>query len=401
MADYTYDLPEHHIAYLPLPQRDESKLLVWDQGSIAHDHFYNLDDYLPKDGLLVFNQTKVIAARLFFLTAEQKKIELFLLEPQNGNYQALYDTHTSTWKCMVGGLKKWKSNDALVLEYSLQNQTGRLIAEKKQIHDQFVLIEFTWNIPGPFISVINAAGAIPLPPYIKRESDINDKERYQTIYAKDEGSVAAPTAGLHFTERIMDKLKQKNTETSFVTLHVGAGTFKPVQANAIGEHEMHEEYFEVEMQSIEKWIEHVSALVAVGTTSMRTIESIYWVAVQKMKYTQSNWNDIRISQWEHLKYENTTLPSASEALRHLINEMKNNSVQTLSGRTSICITPGYRFRVVNMLITNFHQPQSTLLLLIAAIMGTDWKKTYKTALELGYRFLSYGDTSLLKISNEN
>ncbi|MEY3432784.1 MAG: hypothetical protein RL131_720 [Bacteroidota bacterium] len=400
MADYTYLLPEEFIAYSPLAKRDESKLLVWDQGTVIDDHFYHLDRHLPAHALVVFNKTKVIAARLFFETPEKKKIELFLLEPIDGNYAALYQQNKTVWKCMVGGLKKWKNEAKLELAYRFNNQTGKLEAQKLNSNEQFVTIEFNWNTQDSFIEIINAAGAVPLPPYIKRESRAEDKERYQTIYAKSEGSVAAPTAGLHFTDEVFKSFKKKGINTCYVTLHVGAGTFKPVQAHVIGNHDMHEEYFEVEKETIEKLIDSQNQIVAVGTTSMRTLESLYWVAIFLMDHPNTTMNEIKISQWEHLNYKEDQLPKADIAFKDLLKWMEKNQTRALTGRTSICITPGYRFKVVDMLITNFHQPQSTLLLLIAAIMGEDWKKVYTHALEHSYRFLSYGDSSILKISKE-
>jgi len=394
MSEFSYPLLPEQIAEKPLPERDLSRLLIWKNGEISHDQYLNLSKYLPDNAHLVFNNTRVIAARLLFKKLTGGEIEIFLLEPQDGNYAALHETGSSQWKCMIGGLKKWKHDETLTLRFTV----GEIITELKATcvnrKEDHCIIAFEWGSDLLFHDVLEHAGKVPLPPYIKRMADETDKKRYQTVYASEEGSVAAPTAGLHFTERIFTSLKAKKITHSFVTLHVGAGTFKPVSTTSISDHTMHQEFFELDLKMIETLCDDSKMIIAVGTTSARTLESLYWIAWRMMsiKKDEQNYN---LEQWEYLDLMRDKMPDHVTVFRYLADWMREKNMSSIKGFTGICITPAYEFRVCKGLITNFHQPQSTLLLLIAAIMKDDWKRTYETALQEGYRFLSYGDGSLL------
>ncbi len=403
ILDYTYDLPSASIALHPLSERDASKLLIYRNGEISEGVYKNIADYLPAESLLIFNNTKVIKARIRFQKSSGGIIEIFLLEPYLADYTStLSSTKKTTWKCMIGGVSKWKES-VLSLEFGVlglpSGQTGfelkAVLLEK--ISDAYV-VEFNWNGDKNFAEVLELAGDIPLPPYIKRKTETADTARYQTIYAADEGSVAAPTAGLHFTKEIFDSLIQKKIQTGFVTLHVGAGTFKPVKAATMQDHEMHAEWIDVGYEMIEKLITQLDkTIVAVGTTSLRTLESLYWMGVKAT--LQPEIKQLNISQWE--VYEATLAKSnipAKESLAALINWMKVNKLERLFTQSQILIAPSYDFKIAKAIITNFHQPQSTLLLLVAAAIGNDWKSLYKYALENNFRFLSYGDGSLLFIN---
>jgi S-adenosylmethionine:tRNA ribosyltransferase-isomerase len=405
ILDYTYELPADRIALHPLPERDASRLLIYKNGEINEDIYKNVADYLPAESLLIFNNTKVIKARIRFQKSSGGIIEIFLLEPCGADYTyTLSAKKKTTWKCMIGGVSKWKE-EKLTKELGIGSlELGATLIEK--LTDAYV-VEFNWGGDMSFAEILELAGDIPLPPYIKRKTESSDTERYQTIYAVDEGSVAAPTAGLHFTEAVFKSLTEKNIQTGFVTLHVGAGTFKPVKATTMQDHEMHAEWIDVGFEMIEKLIEqHDKTIVSVGTTSLRTLESLYWMGVKAT--LQPEIKKLNISQWE--VYEaplvNTDI-SAKESLTALLNWMKANNQQRLFTQSQILIAPGYRFNIANAIITNFHQPQSTLLLLVAAAIGNDlpagqagWRKLYKYALENDFRFLSYGDGSLLFINNQ-
>lgn len=396
VQEFNYELPLESIAFEPTKQRDSSRLLVYKNGKISHSQYSSLADFLPSNAHLYFNDTRVIAARLLFKKSTGATIEIFLLEPLDGNYEQLHYTLSSNWKCLVGGSKKWKENEVLVLEIQSAHFTTRLSAKRIEKAENHTAIEFSWNQKISFSELIAATGQIPLPPYIKRENKEEDKTRYQTVYAKEEGSVAAPTAGLHFTPTIFESLTHKGIEKSFLTLHVGAGTFKPVTAASIAEHQMHEEYFEVDINTITTLADTHKIKVAVGTTSLRTLESLYWIGLQIMhKKSTPNLHALQLRQWEHLQWEEDEMLNISTVFNFLSELMQQQNVNKVIGHTGICITPGYRFKVIDALVTNFHQPQSTLLLLIAAIVGDDWKKIYATALNEGYRFLSYGDGSIL------
>lgn len=400
IREFDYELPQDRIALEPTEHRDASRLLISNGKGFKHDHYTHVADHLPANALLVFNNTKVIAARLHFTKTTGAIIEVFLLEPADGNYKALTDVRQSSWKCLVGGAKKWKYDETLQLSFHTTHGEIILSSAIAKKSDDHCIINFTWNKEIPFSEVIDAAGKIPLPPYIKRAAVSGDKNRYQTVYAKHEGSVAAPTAGLHFTEEIFNRLHEKNIQTIFITLHVGAGTFKPVSAPSIAEHIMHEEYIEVKRELIEALYDATSMVVAVGTTSLRTIESLYWIGVKIIRGEKLIKDKLHLSQWEHLALSNEDLPSRRESMQAILTFMDEEKTDLLQGHTGICITPGYEFKTVEALVTNFHQPQSTLLLIIAAILRDAWKTMYAVALENGYRFLSYGDGSLLFINKE-
>jgi S-adenosylmethionine:tRNA ribosyltransferase-isomerase len=398
MAAFNYELPADRIAMTPLVNRDASKLLIRKNKQIQHSNYRHLPEWLPSNSLLVFNNTKVIAARLRFKKSTGGEIEIFLLEPADGNYACLNDLEQSSWKCLVGGAKKWKNGELLQLSGGVHN--SRLQAQMVSKNDDHCIVNFHWDSGLPFEKMIAETGKIPLPPYIKREATEDDQYRYQTVYAAHEGSVAAPTAGLHFTETLINNLTAKGIEHSFVTLHVGAGTFKPVTAAVIGEHAMHEEYFQVKIDLITQLGNADKTIVSVGTTSLRTLESIYWIAVKAIRNRNNGFSsNNNLGQWEHLALSEDILPSRAEAFQQLKELMVEHAVESIAGHTGICIAPGYAYKVANSLITNFHQPQSTLLLIIAAIMGDDWRGMYAIALENDYRFLSYGDGSLLFIED--
>ena len=397
--DYTYDLPAERIALHPLAARDASKLLVYKNGTIQQDIYKNISAHLPANSLLIFNNTKVIKARIRFKKSSGGVIEIFCLEPfeANNEYSSVMNKKGSVkWKCMIGGAGKWKE-DGLKRELGIGNwELGAKLIEK--LSDAYV-VEFSW-MPADlsFAEVLEQAGDIPLPPYIKRKTETEDTERYQTIYAADEGSVAAPTAGLHFTKEIFNSFVQKNIQTDFVTLHVGAGTFKPVKATIMQDHEMHAEWIDVSIEMIEDLIKQLDkTIVAVGTTSLRTLESLYWMGVKAT--VQPAVKQLDINQWEvyEAPLANNKL-TAEESLLSLLKWMKENNRQKIFTRSQILIAPGYHFKIANAIITNFHQPQSTLLLLVAAAIGNEWRKIYDYAMQHDFRFLSYGDGSLLFIN---
>jgi S-adenosylmethionine:tRNA ribosyltransferase-isomerase len=396
VQEFTYELPLESIAFEPVPERDGSRLLVYKDKEIKHSHYSQIAGILPENAHLFFNNTKVIAARLYFKKNTGSTIEIFLLEPLDGNYEQLHHTQVSRWKCLVGGSKKWKQDELLVASIHSSEIKTQLTAKRIEKTENYTSVEFTWDQAASFSELITATGQIPLPPYIKRATREEDKTRYQTVYAKEEGSVAAPTAGLHFTADIFESLMNKGIEKSFLTLHVGAGTFKPVTASSIAEHQMHEEYFEVDRNTIATLADSQKMKVAVGTTSLRTLESLYWIGIQLMQAKgEPNLHALHLHQWDHFQWKEDNMPTASIVFSFLLELMEQQNKNKLIGHTGICITPGYSFKVIDALITNFHQPQSTLLLLVAAIVGDKWRDMYNTALEEGYRFLSYGDGSIL------
>jgi S-adenosylmethionine:tRNA ribosyltransferase-isomerase len=395
IADYDYDLPENRIAQFPWPERDGSKLLLFDGRDISSDIFRNIDKYIRPGSLLVFNNTRVIRARLVFRKKSGARIEIFCLEPLNpSGYDVSLTSHESVeWKCIIGNLKKWKSG-SISMVFPWGGKDNILFAEKAGEVGEALRIRFYWhNSEISFSEVIEAAGKIPLPPYIAREAVMEDNDRYQTVYSKIKGSVAAPTAGLHFTEGVLEKLKEKGIERTDITLHVGAGTFQPVRSNSISGHSMHTEHFVVTADTISRLRKHAGKITAVGTTSVRTLESIYWLGVRARLDPE---DDLRnISQWEPYGYKNEI--TTDEALMALEGYFEKNNLKTINASTGIIIVPGYRFRITNAIITNFHQPKSTLLLLIAAWTGDSWKRIYNYALNNGFRFLSYGDSSFMYI----
>jgi S-adenosylmethionine:tRNA ribosyltransferase-isomerase len=397
IKDFTYSLPEERIAKYPLAERDASKLLIYKEGIIAEDIYRNIDRHIPKDSILVFNDTKVVEARLLFQKPTGGVIEIFCLEPHE-QYQdittAMLQHEKVLWHCLIGGASKWKHGQ--ILEKKIIYNSNKLVLKARYIEKKVgsFIVELYWNdLALSFAEVLHLFGAIPLPPYIKREAEISDAERYQTVYAHYEGSVAAPTAGLHFTETVFKELREKNIDKDFVTLHVGAGTFKPVKTDVMKDHEMHAEYFTVSKSTIQNLVAHLDKnIIAVGTTSLRTLESLYWLGVKQS--TVDSQQSMEITQWEVYDHKEKMI-STKEALENLIQSMTAKDLDNLIAKTQIIIAPGYEFKIVNSLITNFHQPQSTLLLLVAAFIGKNWKEVYDYALENNFRFLSYGDGSLL------
>ena len=402
IKDFTYDLAEDRIAKYPLPERDASKLLVYKDGKITEDVYKNLDRHLPANSLLVFNDTRVIEARLLFQKSTGGIIEIFCLEPheQYSDITTAMNQHgKALWQCLVGGASKWKHGQILEKKISPSNEIILHARYVEKRIDCFV-IEFSWNDDSlNFAEILHHAGVIPLPPYIKRAAERSDEERYQTIYAHHEGSVAAPTAGLHFTEHVFKTLQSKNIKTDFVTLHVSAGTFKPVKSETIGEHEMHAEFINVSRETIENIFQNLSEnVIPVGTTSLRTIESLYWLGVKlstgNEQLTMAQGESIELDQWECYELEKMNV-EPKRALETLIHLMQKENIGRLITKTQILIAPPYKTRIASALITNFHQPQSTLLLLIAALIKEDWRKVYDYALQHDFRFLSYGDGCLL------
>jgi len=397
IKDFTYSLPEERIAKYPLAERDASKLLIYKGGNIAEDIYRNIDTHISKNSLFVFNDTKVVEARLLFQKSTGGVIEIFCLEPdeQYPDITTAMTQHEKVkWHCLIGGASKWKHGQ--ILQKKIIYNSKELVLSARYIEkglDSFV-VELSWNDPAlSFAEVLHLFGATPLPPYIKREVEQSDTERYQTVYAHYQGSVAAPTAGLHFTETVFKKLKEKNIDTDFVTLHVGAGTFKPVKTEVMKDHEMHAEYFTVSKTTIQNLIDRLEKnIIAVGTTSLRTLETLYWLGAKLT--TDDSRQTIEISQWEVYGHKEKMIP-AKEALEKLIKWMAEKDLNALTAKTQIIIAPAYQFKIVKGLITNFHQPQSTLLLLVAAFIGNNWRKIYNYALENNFRFLSYGDGSLL------
>jgi S-adenosylmethionine:tRNA ribosyltransferase-isomerase len=388
ISDYTYQLPEERIAKFPLAERDQSKLLVYSkEGAISHRNFKDILSFLPEGSLMVFNDTKVIPARLHFQKESGAEIEVFLLNPEEPSVLlqlAMQSSSQCTWSCTIGNLKRWKDNTVLEKDLGFSLLRARLINREKQ------LVEFNWTNQVSFAKIVDTCGEIPLPPYLKRDAVESDKQRYQTVYSHYEGAVAAPTAGLHFTPALVEELRSKNIHSSFVTLHVSAGTFQPIKTENALVHAMHNEQIVVTKQTIEQFLNHQNKIIPVGTTSMRTVESLYWMGVNLLTAKE---NPFVITQ--KTPYEKEVTVPATESLQALLHFLQENKEDTIIGHTSIYIHPGYTFRMCEALITNFHQPGSTLILLVAAFVGNDWKRIYKEALDNQYRFLSYGDSSLL------
>ena len=413
MADFDYDLPDERIAYTPAENRSDSKLLVWDQSIIAEAQYKDIASFIPKGHSLFFNNSKVIAARILFdksnglndletlPTAEEtssrkNKIEIFCLEPTAAYTPvqlAMQATNKVSWKCLVGGAKKWKS-EFLQKELFYDDIKILLSAKKIAQEEGHFIIEFSWDHPSVvFSEIIALVGQIPLPPYIQRAANETDKDRYQTTYATTEGSVAAPTAGLHFDAPVFNALSAKGIDHKFITLHVGAGTFMPVKVDDFQDHLMHAEFIDVTIQTIEYLASSSDNVIAVGTTSLRTLESLYWLAIKIRQTPEIDTNEINLLQWDAytLDHKHSTLHEAMHFLKEWMLEKKLN---TLIATTQLMVKPGYQFKVCKGLITNFHQPKSTLLLIIAAIAGDEWKTVYQHALANEYRFLSYGDGCL-------
>lgn len=393
IEDYNYNLPDERIAKYPLDKRDTSKLLISRDGEIGEDTFCNLAGYLPDNSLMVFNNTKVIQARLHFRKSTGAQIEIFCLEPHLPNdYQVNFQqTHTCSWICLVGNLKKWKEGE-LIKEIDINGEKVEIRAKRIQSHGDSHIIQFEWDKPVSFSEILDVAGELPIPPYLNRDTEEKDKQTYQTVYSKIDGSVAAPTAGLHFTPEVFDSLKNKGIKTAEITLHVGAGTFKPVKSEQIADHVMHAEFISVRKEIIAQLLNHNGKIIAVGTTSVRTLESLYYIG--QMLESDSHADNLKVLQWQ--PYEDGAKITVKQALTNIISYLDKNKLSSLIAETQIMIAPGYTYRIVDGIVTNFHQPKSTLLLLVSAFVGgANWKKIYQYALENNFRFLSYGDSSLL------
>ncbi|MFA0963469.1 S-adenosylmethionine:tRNA ribosyltransferase-isomerase [Roseivirga sp. BDSF3-8] len=393
LIDYLFDLPDERVAKHPLEKRDESKLLTYAGGQITHQTFKNIGKHMPTDATLYFNNTRVIPARMYFQKSGGAIIEVFLLQPIAPS-PVIAEVMTSrgecTWKCMIGRLKRWKQGQSLEADISTEKGTARLTAYLED--RESLIVKFTWNNPGiEFVDLVESAGSVPLPPYLNREPVAEDKQRYQTVYSRENGAVAAPTAGLHFTDEVISDLEQRGITKNFLTLHVGAGTFQPIKSEKVTEHPMHSEQIVIKRGNLESLLSG-KPVIAVGTTSMRTLESLYWYGVMLLEDEDAPFNVPKLVAYQRAA---ESLPGLEEAMQAVLNRMEREETDHLIGHTEIFIVPGYTFRVCRGLITNFHLPGSTLILLVAAFIGEDWRKVYKEAMENGYRFLSYGDSSLL------
>ena len=392
IADFDYPLPDDRIAKFPLERRDQSKLLVYCGGSIAESRFDHVPDLLPPDTLLIFNNTKVIHARLFFRKPTGSTIEVFCLEPFQMPVALSFEQRGHcTWNCFIGNNKKWKEG-SLTRQLDIHGQSVTLTATRRKAVGNAWIVDFDWDGGLSFAELIDQAGVIPLPPYLHREAVSSDNERYQTVYALHQGSVAAPTAGLHFSPEVFEALRQKGIATDFITLHVGAGTFKPVSTPTIGEHEMHVEKIEISRSNIECILNHLGhTVIPVGTTTVRTIESVYWFGVKLSR--NSKLDAMHVMQWDPYELESLSV-STEHAYQNVLQWLDEQGIEQLEGDTQLMIAPGYRYHVISGLITNFHQPKSTLLLLVSALVGDAWKECYRYALDHEFRFLSYGDSCL-------
>ncbi len=391
--EFNYPLPDEQIARYPLPVRDSSKLLIYQNGKISQDIFSGIADFLPENALLIYNNTKVIRARLLFRKTTGAQIEIFCLEPDEPSEYALSlaSNQACVWKCMIGNLKKWKS-DELTKEMTFGNEKCILHAEKIHTEGNTHSVQFSWdNSEITFADILEEAGVLPIPPYLHRETEESDLINYQTVYSKIKGSVAAPTAGLHFTPNVFKSLEKKNISFDEVTLHVGAGTFQPVKTSIITDHEMHTEMFSVHRQTIERILKADKKIIAVGTTTVRTLESLYYIG--KKLNNDSTAEAFNVRQWE--PYTDTPEISLQQTLENILSYMSKNNLQVLNAGTQIMIKPGFHFRIIDGMITNFHLPKSTLLLLVSAFVDGKWREIYDYALANNFRFLSYGDSSLL------
>ncbi len=414
ISDYNYDLPDSRIAKFPLKERDHSKLLIYDHGTVSEDIFYNLPQHLPAGALMVFNNTRVIQARMHFRKETGALIEVFLMEPaEPADYEQMFQTTGKcSWLCMVGNLKKWKEGtlhryfEIKGHQLTLNATMDRSRTTEKSGGTNY-WVDFAWdNDQVNFADILEAVGELPIPPYLNRETQESDKTTYQTVYSKIKGSVAAPTAGLHFTDRVLKDLDAHGVVRDEVTLHVGAGTFKPVKSEEIEAHNMHTEYIVVHRHTFEHLLEHQCRAIAVGTTSVRTLESLYYMGVKALTHPDVTEEELHVNQWEpyDLPHDEQGLVivggksvSVEESIRALLDYLNRDGLEALHSSTQIIIAPGYTYKIVKILITNFHQPQSTLLLLVSAFLHGDWRKVYDYALSHDFRFLSYGDSSLLKV----
>jgi S-adenosylmethionine:tRNA ribosyltransferase-isomerase len=395
ILNFNYELPDERIAKYPLDKRDDSRILIYDNHSISSSLFFNLAYFIPQNSLMIFNNTRVIHARLIFRKPTGASIEVFCLSPC---YPAEYNLNFQqkkgcSWYCMIGNSKRWKDDVMSMTLFS--DKEIVLTAKKIGIKNNDTIVEFNWNDDSySFSEILEIAGKLPIPPYLNRDSEEKDDFTYQTVYSSVDGSVAAPTAGLHFTDEVFQKLHDKGIKTDEVTLHVGAGTFKPVKSEIIGEHDMHTEFISVSKDTIKELRDNKGKLIVVGTTSTRTIESLYFIGKKLETNPSAQLNQLTVSQWD--PYEDNGINiSPQKALQNILDYLENNNMESLISATQIMIAPGYKFAYCDAIITNFHQPQSTLLLLISAFVGDDWKKIYNYALSNGFRFLSYGDSSLL------
>lgn len=396
ISDYNYPLPDDRIAKFPIDRRDHSKLLIYNRGEVSEDKFYNLHDYLPKGSLMVFNNTRVIQARIHFRKETGALIEVFLLEPAApSDYEQMFQTTSRCeWLCLVGNLKKWKGG-SLLRVFDINGKHVVLTATRIKEAGTSQRVGFSWdNAAVSFAEILDAVGELPIPPYLNRDTQESDKTTYQTVYSKIKGSVAAPTAGLHFTNDVLKSLDDAGIDREEVTLHVGAGTFKPVKSEEIEGHEMHTEYICVHKGTLEKLLQHDCCAIAVGTTSVRTLESLYYMGVKLQKNPNLTEDELHVNQWQPYD-DNDSDITPKEAIANILNYLNTNELETLHSSTQIIIAPGYEYKIVKMLVTNFHQPQSTLLLLLSAFVHGDWRKIYDYALAHDFRFLSYGDSSLL------
>lgn len=401
IKDFNYNLPDERIAKFPLAKRDNSKLLLYRHGEVTEDVFHNIAEYLPKGALMVFNNTKVIQARLHFRKETGALIEVFLLEPyMPADYEQMFQTtgHCS-WLCMIGNLKKWKEG-TLKRTFDVKGKEVTLVAERKEDVHKSYRVDFSWDASDvSWAELLDAVGELPIPPYLNRETQESDKTTYQTVYSKIKGSVAAPTAGLHFTPEVLADIDRHGIDREELTLHVGAGTFKPVKSEEIQDHEMHTEYICVHRQTLEKLIRHEAKAIAVGTTSVRTLESLYYIGVKLQYNPNATEDELHVNQWE--PYDDNRNGkivdgiSPCQAIQNILTYLETNHLEALHTSTQIIIAPGFEYKIVKMLVTNFHQPQSTLLLLVSAFVNGDWHKIYDYALSHDFRFLSYGDSSLL------
>ena len=397
IKDFNYNLPDERIAKFPLAKRDNSKLLLYRHGEVTEDVFHNIAQYLPKGALMVFNNTKVIQARLHFRKETGALIEVFLLEPyMPADYEQMFQTtgHCS-WLCMIGNLKKWKEG-TLKRTFDVKGKEVTLVAERKEDVHKSYRVDFSWDASDvSWAELLDAVGELPIPPYLNRETQESDKTTYQTVYSKVKGSVAAPTAGLHFTPEVLADIDRHGIDREELTLHVGAGTFKPVKSEEIQDHEMHTEYICAHRQTLEKLIRHEAKAIAVGTTSVRTLESLYYIGVKLEKTLDLSEEELHVCQWE--PYENAVAKPITpiKAIENILAYLDKHGLSALHASTQIIIAPGYEYNIVKMLVTNFHQPQSTLLLLVSAFLHGDSRKIYDYALAYDFRFLSYGDSSLL------
>ena len=394
ISDFNYELPEKCIAKFPVTPRDHSKLLIYDKGNVSEDVFYNIANYLPKGELMVFNNTRVIQARIHFRKETGAVIEVFLLEPaQPSDYELMFQSRGHcAWLCMVGNLKKWKEG-TLQRSFNVRGRDVTLKAVRRHEQGTSQWIDFSWDDDVPFADILDAVGELPIPPYLNRDTEESDKITYQTVYSKIKGSVAAPTAGLHFTDGVLRSIDNHGIEREELTLHVGAGTFRPVKSEEIAGHDMHTEYISVSRATLERLVSHDAKAIAVGTTSVRTLESLYYIGARLAVNPDASEEDLHVAQWE--PYDTHPRITPVEALNNIISYLDRNGMGAFHGSTQIIIAPGYDYKVVKMLVTNFHQPQSTLLLLVSAFVHGDWRRIYDYALANDFRFLSYGDSSLI------